>query len=520
MVAHLVRLKLSLLRNGARRSAWRLVGLVVMGLYALGIVAVLLGGLIVLSTQDAELQRTVVVLGGALAVLGWALIPLVLFGVDATLDPSLFQTFAIPRRQLVAGLALGGLIGIPGVATTLVGLGTVAVWWHAPAAVLAALVGAVIGIATCVVVSRAVTTGLSSVASGRRFRELAAVLIVVPLVLAGPIVQGVGAGIGAVSDALPGVARVVGWTPVGAAWALGADVADGQWLAAAAKLVIALGTLLVLLLVWDRSLQAALVRPPGAGHSVVRSVGLGLLGRLPATPTGAVAARCLTYWIRDPRYAAAVAVVPLMPVLIWFMSGGGSGMLAVGPVVAFLMGWSISADVAYDSSAFWTHVAAPVSGRVDRAGRAWAGAVLGVPATVVLTLVSLAIAGRWDVTVPVLAMSLGVLLTAIGVSSVYSARVIYPVPKPGDSPFSNAQGGSFATVVSQFAGWAAVLALCVPTVGVGIVAAVTGSALLAVLGVVVSVGLGALFLVLGLRMGGRIYDRRAPEMLQTILSFP
>ena len=40
MVAHLVRLKLALLRNGLRRSAWQVVGLAVAALYGLGAIVV------------------------------------------------------------------------------------------------------------------------------------------------------------------------------------------------------------------------------------------------------------------------------------------------------------------------------------------------------------------------------------------------------------------------------------------------------------------------------------------------
>ena len=44
MVAHLLRLKLTLLRNSLRRSPWQLLGLIIGGLYALGIVGFLGGG--------------------------------------------------------------------------------------------------------------------------------------------------------------------------------------------------------------------------------------------------------------------------------------------------------------------------------------------------------------------------------------------------------------------------------------------------------------------------------------------
>lgn len=519
MVAHLVRLKLTLLRNGLRRSVWKVVGLALGVLYTLFLLLLAVVGLVLLGRQDdPELTRTVLVLAGALLVVGWWLLPLVAFGVDSTLDPARFRLFPVPRRSLLAGLALGGLVGLPGAATTVLGLASALAWWRAPAAVAAGVVGGVLGVALCVVGSRAVTTLVAPLVGGRRFREVAAVLAIVPLMLAGPIVLGVTAGLSAVADGLPGVAVVVGWTPVGAPWALAADVADGAWLAALARLGIGLGALAVLVVVWDRALSAAMVRPGGGGR-VARSAGLGFFDRVPATPTGAVAARCLTYWVRDSRYAAAVAVVPVLVLLLWFLSRGGAVVLGAGVVVAFVMGWSLSADVAYDDTAFWTHVAAPVDGRVDRTGRAAAGLVVGGVVVLATDVLVLGVGGRWDATVPVLGMSLGVLAVGIGASSVYSARVVYPVPKPGDNPFSTPQGTSFAVMLTQSVGMLVLLAICLPTVGLGVAAVVTGHPVLHVLTLVVGLGVGVAALVVGVRLGAAVYDRRAPELLATMRSF-
>jgi ABC-2 type transport system permease protein len=519
VAAHLVRLKLTLLRNGLRRSVWKLVGLLLGLVYVLFLLTLAVAGLGLLGAQeDAELSRTVVVLAGTLLVAGWWLLPLVAFGVDSTLDPERFRLFPMRRRSLLTGLALAGLIGVPGLATTVLGAGSALAWTWAPAAVPAALAGAVLGVALCVVGSRAVTTLLAPLVSGRRFREVAAVLAIVPLMLAGPIVLGVTAGLSSVADVLPRVALVAGWTPVGAPWALAADVADGAWLAAAGKGAICLATLALLVVVWDRALSAALVRPEGGGR-VARGHGLGFFGRVPATPTGAVVARCLTYWLRDSRYAAAVAVVPVLVLLLWFLGRGGDVVLGAGVLVAFVMGWSLSADVAYDDTAFWTHVAAPVDGRVDRAGRAVAGLVVGGVVVLATDVLVLGVADRWDATLPVLGMSLGVLGAGIGASSVYSARVVYPVPKPGENPFSTPQGTSFAVMVTQSVGMLVLLALCLPTVGLGIAALVTGHAVLDVLTLVVGLGIGVAALVAGVRIGARVYDRRAPELLQTIRSF-
>lgn len=519
MAAHLVRLKLALLRNGLRRSVWKVVGLLLGAVYALFLVGLAVVGLVALGAQDdAGLTRTVVVLGGALLVAGWWLLPLVAFGVDSTLDPDRFRLLPLRRRDLLLGLGLAALVGLPGAATVLVGGASALAWWRDPGALAAGLVGGALGVAVCVVGSRAVTTLLTPLVSGRRFREVAAVLALVPLTLLGPILLGVGAGLAAVADVLPEVARVVGWTPLGAPWAFGADVAAGAWPAAAGRLGVALATLAVLVLVWDRALAAALVRSEGGGH-VARSTGLGLLGRLPATPTGAVAARCLTYWVRDPRYASAVAVVPVLVLLLWFVGGGGGPLLGAGVLVAFVMGWSLSADIAYDHTAFWTHVAAPVDGRVDRAGRAFAGLAVGGAVVLAADLLALGLSGRWDATAPVLGMSLGVLAAGIGASSVYSARVVYPVPKPGENPFSTPQGASFAIMLTQTVGMLVLLAVCLPTVGLGVAAVLTGHVLLQVLTLVVGLATGATAVVVGIRAGGRLYDRRAPELLQTMRSF-
>ena len=104
--------------------------------------------------------------------LGWAVLPIIAFGVDATLDPARFVTFPIPRRDLIAGLGLAGLVGIPGVATVLGVLVAAFVWWRQPVAVLVALVTGVLAVAVCVVGSRAATTGLAPVLTGRRAREV------------------------------------------------------------------------------------------------------------------------------------------------------------------------------------------------------------------------------------------------------------------------------------------------------------------------------------------------------------
>ncbi len=515
MVAHLVRLKATLLRNGLRRSAWQVVGLVVAALYASGAVVVAVVGLGALSTQDLDMRRTVVVLAGTVLVMGWWFLPLVAFGVDATVEPVRFSTFAVPRRDLVIGLALAGLIGVPGAATTIVALASALPWWRQPLAALAALVGAVLGVALCVVGSRAITTALDPLLTRRGFREAAALVVVVPLVLTGPIIQALAAQISGRASVLTAISRQMAWTPVGAPWALGSDVAAGQWVAALAHLGIGLAALALLVALWAGRLVSAMT--PRRSATGPTHAGVGLFARFPATQVGAIAARSLTYRRRDPRYVAAVVPVLVFPV-VFAVSVGKVGLLIAVPLVAAMLGFSIAADVSYDGTAFWMHVIAPVRGRDDRWGRVLATAAVGLPLVLVTGLVAVGIADRWELAAPVLGFALGSLASALGVSSVASASVVVPVVPAGSSPFASRQGGSMAAVGTQLVGMGVLAVLGLPGAVLTIVAATTGSWTLGGVAALVSLAIGGTALVLGVRKGGELLDRRAPELLQSLRS--
>ncbi|WP_028050915.1 hypothetical protein [Cellulomonas sp. URHD0024] len=518
MVAHLVRLKLTLLRNGLRRSPWQVVGLVVAALYGLFAIVIVVAAMAATSVQVPDIRGLVTVLVGSVLVLGWWVVPLVSFGVDATVDPARFATFTIPRRSLLVGLAIGGVIGIPGIVTAVTALALTGVWWQDLDVVLVALPCGLLGLATCIVGSRATTSAFSNLMGRRRVRELTAAAALIPLILAGPLLSRVSMSGGMPSkEALGQVARVLGWTPLGAAWAVPWEVADGHWAGAAARFGIAVGTLVVLAMVWARALAHALVNPVHESTST-RNRGLGWFGRLPATPLGAVTARTLTYWVRDPRYALAIAIVPLLPVLM-LVFGGGSKLLFLGPTAAFLMGWGISSDVAYDGSAFWTHLAAPVTGLTDRLGRVLGASALAVPVVATYAIGSALVTGRPEVVPALLGVSFGVLLTAFGGASIVSALVVFPVQQPGENPFQTRQGASMMAVTSQLLGWGAVLALSAPEAALAFLAITQHEVGVGWAALVVGVLLGGLLLVVGLRVGGRVLERTGTDLLRRILSF-
>jgi ABC-2 type transport system permease protein len=518
VVAHLLRLKLALLRNSLRRSAWQVVGLVFGALYGVGVLLGALGALVALRFVPPADATVAVTLGGSALVLGWWLVPLVAHGVDSTLDPQRFVTYAVPQRQLLTGLALAGLVGVPGAVTTLVALGTVFSWSRGPVTALAALAGCVLGLAACVVGARAWTSTLARVLGSRRVRESAAVLLVVPLMLLGPIFGAIAGLLSSGLEALPGIARTLSWTPLGAAWALPGAAASGDWAGALGRLLVAVATVALLVALWSYSLGRALVQPPASGRTTARSTGLGLLGRVPASPTWAVAARCLIYWRRDPRYSGSLVVVPLLPLVLGLAvpDGGRALMLIAAPVAALLLAWSVSADIAYDSTAFALHVAGGVSGAADRAGRTLAVGLLAAPVVVLFAVGSVWWAGSWADLPAVLGVSVGILLTGLGLSSVISARFVYPVPLPGQSPFATPSGSVGTNLLTQLIGFSVLTVLVLPEVVLAVIAVVQGSTVLGLVTVAVGLVLGGGLLVGGLRLGARWYDRRAPELLQQV----
>ncbi|WP_285319915.1 transporter [Pseudarthrobacter sp. lyk4-40-TYG-27] len=519
MVAHLLRLKLTLLRNGLRRSPWQLVGMAIAGLYALGLVAMLVIALVLLRNAGTGTAHTAVVLGGSAAVLGWGVIPVVASATDMTLDPARFTTFAIPMRQLLAGLALGGLIGIPGLATTLVALATVATWSRGVLPALAALVGACLGVMTCVVLAKVVTTATAGLAASRRFKDISAIAFMVPLVLLGPIVAAVGRGVSASTGFLPDVAGTLSWTPLGAPWALGGDVAAGRPAAAAVKLLVSVGVLAGLAWCWKLLLERALVTPPYTGAGKRKGGRLGLLGVLPPTPAGAVMARSLTYWLRDPRYSGSLVVIPLLPVIMLFQgaqTGHYGGVAFLAPVSAFILAWSISADVSYDNTAFALHVATGVRGVADRLGRSLACLAFALPVVLVFAVGAAALTRDWAALPGQLGLSLGILFSGLGLSSVVSARYTVTVPLPGDSPFKKPPGNVGQTLAVQFVGMLVLLVLVLPEAALLVAQAVTGSALFGWINLAVGLLLGLVLFAAGVRLGGKWLDARGPELLAQV----
>lgn len=520
MVAVLVSLRLRVLWNSLRRSTWQLVGASIGALYGLGLVVGLIAALIALSFAPQELARTVLVTGGSVLILGWLLGPLLIAGVDQTLEPAKLAPFPIPRQQLFIALTASGVLGIPGVVTSIAVLASAIVWWRHPLAILASLVCTVIAVLTCVVASRSITTLSAGLASGRRFRELTGIIVIVPLVLAGPIIIGVTAGLTEFSELLPRVADGLAWSPLGAVWAVPADVANGAWLMALARFAIALATLGILGWLWHSALNRALDAPIRTTSRARTQNGIGFFGIVPGTRLGAVTARALSYWVRDPRYARQLITIPLIVVLLIFYStldGGASWLPNVAaPIIAFTFALSVYSDVSFDGTAFALHVSSGVPGWADRGGRALAVVSFAVPVVIVVAIATTLISGTVADLPALLGLSLGLVLTGLGAASVTSALLVFPVPAPGDSPFKSQPGAALPSTLASFGTWGAMTVLALPEIVLSIVFFITRAPLFGWLALTVGVLLGAACLVGGIALGGKVLDKRGPELLAQV----
>lgn len=525
MVAVLVRLKLALMRNALTRSVWKVLGLVFGGLYALGVVVAAYAGFVALRVNgDPALTAGLTVLVFSLVTLGWVVFSVLVSGIDDTLSPAKFALLPLGARRLQPGLFVAGLLGLPGLATTVVALGLVVAWSGSLVTALGALVAVPLGVATCFLLSRVATAGLAELLGTRRFRDLA----VVALALSG---AGIGIGVNVVLGsvgtdptawlgALGRASEVLAWTPLGWAWALPASLAEGAWLAAAARLVLAVALVALAWWAWGRFLEVRLTSPleSRSGSGKVRDGGA--LDRLfGSTPRGAVAARSLRYWRRDPRHLANLAALIVLPVLIvvtQLAQPEPNELLVVfAPLLmALLLGTVVSMELAYDGSALALHVHTGLAGRDDRLGRLMAAAVLVVPSLVVVSVACVAVAGRWDLLVATLAMTLGVAVVIGGVASWIS--VFWPghAPPPGANPFGKGSSGGFEAMVSFGVVTGASLLVALPVLVAGFGSLWMGW--LQWVAVALAVLLGALATWLGVVVGGRALDRRWPEVLRSV----
>lgn len=237
----------------------------------------------------------------------------------------------------------------------------------------------------------------------------------------------------------------------------------------------------------------------------------------------AIWARSLLYWFKDPRYAASLVVVAIFVVFgvleVTVLDDGSFQVFTklIPVLIAYLLGFAISADLSYDSTGFSLHITSGVRGIDDRLGRVFGLLTWALPLVVVLTVASAFASGFREELAAWLGLSIGVLLSSTAISSVSSARYIYPVPPPGTSPMAQPEGGMGRIMLVQTLGMLVQLLIAIPVIAVALVALLTGSPAWGTITLMVGVLYGAGMLWVGVRLGAKWYDRALPETYQSIV---
>ena len=568
MVATLVKLKWRLTLNALTKNVWAIIGTVFGALYGIGALVMVLVGAVGLGLKAAP-DVIGLVLGalGALLVAGWAVVPLLVTGVDSTLDPRAMAAWTAPSRGLALGLLAAGALGIPGCLTAAVCLIPVLTWLLAGqfAAALLALLCAPAALATCVLLSRIIVTAVG-VSASRRGREATAIITFVAFMvctqLPNLIPRILGDDPSDFLQWLSGAAKVMGLSPFGWTFSAPGLMATGSVMPALALAIVAWVLPVILFPLWQR-VVGKVMTSPGTSHTRMRAYAASSTGSnarqqglpdvlpwarrlgasLPA-PAAAVAARSLRYWRTDPRYLVQFLSAMLLPVVIVLgpalnssrFSAGVNGqpvdtsfalghapapLLFMAPALAVFMGWAIHDDLGLDSTALWSHISAGIRGVHDRLGRVVGAAVWQVPALVVIDLLMVAWTGRWEALPAVTGACLALYGCALAWSCLASVLLPYETLAPGDSPMrSRTSGTAFLAALVQMAAILLLLAVCSPVLGVAVYGVVQGAPVWGWVALVAGVVWCGLLLWGGVVFGGRVLDRRGPQVLATIRTWP
>lgn len=472
-----------------------------------------------LSATSEAAAHTVIVLGSSAVLLGFFLAPILSGAVDQ-LDPRRFAVFGLDERRLPSVLALAAFVSVPSLALLLVQLAVVgvAISFGAPWA-LAALSG-LFTLVTAVLAARAGMALSARLLPERRSRELTSLFVLAVIVVAVPVGVFIASRgwAGAVPPILHSVAAVLGMTPLGASAAFPFLAVAGQtgaaWTAAVAAAVTVAGVVAGWLALARRALTSR-ERPT----AVRERPGLGWFAVLPSNAFGAVAARSLVYWLRDRRYLINVVIVPIAGVLTvvpLIVAGVPVTIAAALPVavMALFFGWLPHNDVAYDSTAFWIHVASGVRGVPDRLGRLIPVLLIAVPTLAVAIPVTLAVIGRWSLLPVLIGVVVSLLLTGLGLSSVFSVVAPYAVSRPGDSPFQQPQR-SRGGALGQAGALIGTVVLSLPTLLLAW-PPLADDAVSTAPALWTGLATGVLVLAAGIRTGAWVFDRRGAELMEFV----
>jgi ABC-2 type transport system permease protein len=517
----LVRLKLRLVGNALRSSKQARASFILSCVAALVVAA---GLFIALASQrgqaDGVAWATITFTSLAF---GWLILPLLVFGLDSTLDPATLALFPLRTRPLALGLLAASAAGAwP--AANLVGLLGVSVGIARGAlGIVFALVAVVLQLLFCIVLARAVTTSMAGLLRSRRGKDFAALLIIPIFALYETFVQLVPrlTAEGKINEGtFDGIDKVLRWLPPGLAAHAVQDASTGHALTGLLRLLLLAAVVAVLAVVWIRSLDRALVTADTSTQAtLVRASALPFAGR---GLRGTVAARALLYQRRDPgakifwgivlviMAASAVSTVRTEAYLGGLMGSAVIGAAFIGIFNADAIGMTGPA-FGFDAMALHSRK----TWREYFAGIDMVLIAIAVPATALLSFILAFVAGHPLDGFIALAVDMAGAGIGAGLGNLMSVMLPYPVERRVGSPTPRAIDGYRGQVLgATLCILIATIVLLLPVILVGVLTRDASAVLRLPPLLVGAAAYGLLFAVLFQRMAARIAEEKLPELCE------
>ncbi len=523
MARQFARLKLRLVRNGLRAPQYAIV--FSLGAFGAGVLALAGFATLSLLRGNVNASDTTLVIFAAVT-LSWTVVPLLGFGTDETLDPQRLALLPLTPGQLLRGLLVAALVGVAPVATLFALSGAIVGLAHGVASALLIAAAVFATLLLCVVASRTLIALLAPLLRSRRGRDLMIMTITLG-VFVPQLFRLLSARSGSdTRHVFAEIADRVRYTPFGWGGLAVTEAGQGHYLPAIVALAAVGALIAILLWIWMKVIPRAMTTGDAVAPAKSRSRRRGTL--IPAlfpflsrNRAGAITAKDLRYYVRDPRRRGPLIAALVVPGLFLFGTLRDSSSRPAGAtllaLVALLPASGLTLNqFGLDGKALWTQVVSGNNARADIIGKNLATIVLVAPLVAIPALATAAVTNGWAYVPVTIGLAPGMLGVILAVGNIVSVYVPYALPDRRNPLAANPGQGCVG-------GLAALGALFVDTViliPVGIVAAIALSSLSLPAATVVAVAFatayGLAVWLLGSGIAVRRVQWRMPELLEAV----
>jgi ABC-2 type transport system permease protein len=416
------------------------------------------------------------------------------------------------------------LVGVAPLATLLALSGALVGLTHSVASFVLIAIAVVLSLLLCVVASRTIVAVMVPILRSRRGRD-STILAMTLLALTPPLLELFATRHTDGSDFTETVVEIadrVRYTPFAWGGTAAADAAQGRYVSSVALLLAVGGLIGLLLWIWSRSLERALTTADPAATTPTRGRASGLIPAwlrfVPHNRIGAVAAKDLRYYSRDPRRRAPLIGAMIVPAVALFASLSRNtdqpaattllGLIAVLPAAGLTLN-----QFGLDGAAYWSSVAAGNDPRADLIGKNLASLLVMVPLAAVSAVICAAFADGWAYLPLTLGLAPAIFGVLLGVGDVVSVRAPYAMPDRR-SPLAFNPGQGCASMLAGFGALAVQGMLIFPMALLTAVLVTTLPLAVATVVVLVIANVyGAFIWVRGRNMAARAIWWRLPELL-------